>query len=137
MLLSTLRVASATLDVDRVLAAHPDLAPDAVWHVGDRRPPGRTATTNGFNVCIVEDEQTWAAVVERTLSSLERLQPLLAEVQRLGVEPEVDFGVSVGTDEVFVRSCRLRAEDLRRFVALGVAVCVTAYPSSDEGEALH
>ena len=134
MLLSVLWVASPKLDVDRLLAGQPGLRTDSVWHVGEPRGAHRTTTDNGFSLTLVDDEQekTWAALVQRTLAELDRLRPLLEDIQKLGEVPEVDFGVSVGTREVFVRSCRFSADDLRRFVQLGVNVCVTAYPTTEE-----
>lgn len=89
-------------------------------------------TDNGFNLSIVGDEQTWTALVQRTLAELDRLRPLLVDVQRLGEVPEVDFGVSVGTPKAFVRSCHFGVDDLRRFAQLGVSVCVTAYPTTED-----
>src|SRR6266542_3540845 len=120
MLLSVVRVGSPSLDVDRLLASHPNVKPDAVWHVGEARGARRTHTDNGFNLSMVGDEQTWAALVQRTLAELDRLRPLLLDVQRLGEVPEVDFGVSVGTSQVFVRSCHFGVDDLRRLAQLGV-----------------
>jgi hypothetical protein len=131
MLLSELRVASPTLDVDAVLAAHPNVQPGAVWHAGEPHDVRRTHTNNGFNVSVVGTEQTWRALVERTLVELDRLRPLLLDLQRVGVVPEVDFGVAVGTPEAFVRSCHLALDDLRHLVELGVSVCVTAYPAQE------
>ena len=132
MLLSELRVASAGLDVDGILAAHPNVQPDAVWHAGEPHGVRRTHTNDGFNLPVVASEQTWAALVERTLAELDRLRPLLLDVQRLGVVPEVDFGVAVGTPDAFVRSCHFGLEDVRRFAELGVSVCVTAYPTKED-----
>lgn len=131
MLLSELRVASPSLDVDAVLAAHPNVEPDAVWHAGEPHGLRRTHTDNGFNVSVVDAEQTWRALVDRTLVELDRLRPFLLDVQRLGAVPQVDFGVAVGTPEAFVRSCEFALDDLRRFVEFGVSVCVTAYPTQE------
>ena len=40
--------------------------------------------------------------------------------------------VSVGTPKAFVRSCHFGVDDLRRFAQLGVSVCVTAYPTTED-----
>ena len=49
MLLSELLVAAPELDVDAILAAHPEVEPDAIWHVGD--PHGhRLRASNGFGL---------------------------------------------------------------------------------------
>jgi len=133
MLISVLRVRSPLLDVDKLLASHPTVRPDAIWHIGEARDSHRTYSDSGFYLSLVDDDdRTWAVLVQQTFAELDRLSPLLLDVQRAGSIPAVDYGVSVGTTEAFVRSCHFGAVELQRFVQLGVSVCVTAYPTRDD-----
>jgi hypothetical protein len=130
MLMSVLRVSSATLDVDAFVAAHPGLGAVSVWHKGQtygRRPPREDS---GFNLDL-GDGSRWELLLERTLARLEAIRDVLDDARAAGADLTLDFGLVVGTSEAFTRTARFSPPDLKRLLDLGVEVFVSAYPGQD------
>lgn len=133
MLLAEWRVASPSFDVDAFLRKFPELQPDVVWHVGDKKLRGRVCETSGFNAHLGEAE-TVEELLAKTRESLEHWRSVLLELHGMHVASEVDFGMTVGTRRFFTRSIRLEPEQLHWFYERGLAVVVSAYPAAEEDE---
>jgi hypothetical protein len=129
MLIAVLRVGSPRFDVDAFLAAHPSIEPDSVWHVGEPRVIRRFRDTSGFNLSAAAEAPTWRELVERSPAFLEGIRPMLIAARELGLVPQLDFGIDVGTEKAFTRSCAFSPEHIRALAEFGVEVCVSAYPT--------
>ncbi len=130
MLIAVLRVWSPRFDVDPFLAAHPSIEPDTVWHLGEPRAVGRVRDSSGFNLSVPVEARNWGELLERSMTFLDGIRPVLIAARELGLVPQLDFGIDVGTEEAFIRSCTFSPEQLRALAEFGVEVCVSAYPTS-------
>jgi hypothetical protein len=127
-----LRAASLDFDVDSFLQSHPELEAEAVWHLGETRPPSRKpAPTSGFNVCLADDDDDHAALNQARLA-LARHRKALEQLRDAGVRTCLDVGLFVGAE--FSRNLQLTMPDLRLLAELGVELEVSAYPCSIDDE---
>ena len=65
-------------------------------------------------------------------SFLEVCHQLGAEAFAVGVEAELSIGVTVGDSVQFIASLDFSSADLRELGALGIALSISTYPTSDE-----
>ena len=133
-MMSILRVSSDSLDLDALRRLLPGLHPDATWRAGE--PHGRrgTATTSGFNVMLVSGPD-WRQLLDRTLKSLEAVEPLLGAAMTANVNVELDFSLEVGGEQFFTRTASFSPAQTKHLSDLGVTVLVSAYPVSDGEQA--
>jgi len=130
MILPVLRVSSATLDVDALLAAHPDLAPVNVWRTGQTGPRGRVYDSSGFTLDLGSGAP-WVPLLEKTLERLEAHRPMLDDARERGADLTLDFGLVVGIAEEFTETASFAPGHLRQLLDPGVTVLVSAYPGQE------
>jgi hypothetical protein len=123
-----LRASAPSFDVDTFLSEFPFLDPDFVWRAGDELRSGR-ADTSGFNACLAESDDTSAALAELR-DQLADLEPAIRALISRGVSCELDIGLFVGFQTP--RWIELPPTDLAHLASLGLFLCVSAYPCSDE-----
>jgi hypothetical protein len=109
-------------------------SPDTTWKKGDAKRRGGAYALSGFAATIA-DSPTPAEMVRL-------IRQFLAECKAQGVAfaganlfSELALGVTVGNSVQFVAFVSLAAEDLSSLGALGINLCVAAYPTSDEANA--
>lgn len=125
-----LRVSCRRPGLGALLRAHPKLKPDAAWKAGVPDARGRVPATNGFNLFLGQGGD-WKAVSALLRRRLKSLEPMIREGREIGAAFELDIGVMPGGSKFWTRSVRFDPADLERLRALGVELCVTAYPVSE------
>ena len=107
--------------------------PEAIWHLGDVRIPGRKpVATSGFNVCLADDDDDIVAL-NQTRVELVRHRAALESLRDAGVRACIDVGLFVTAK--FSRNLQLSVSDLRLLADLGVELEVSAYPCDDDNDA--
>ena len=103
---------------------------DTQWLKGERGRSGVVYALSGFNVTVAEAPNPRALVSE--------LRKFLTQCKerkldfRKGLTAELSIGFTVGDSQQFVASVDLSPADLSTLAACGIALSVTAYPTSDE-----
>lgn len=133
MIVVVLRAFSPAFEVKPFLARFPGLQPDAIWQRGEKKPVRGVHEESGFTLTLVEAE-TGAQAVSEARQALENLAPALEALRGQSVSCLVDFGMFIGSERHFTGSVRWTSEDLQWFVARGLGLAASAYPTSDEGE---
>ncbi len=131
-MMSVLRIASESFDVDGFMVAHPDIEPDVTWHSGERRLGGTTRKTNGLNLFIAEAAD-WTRLLQRTTERLRAIRVVLEDARSAHARMELDFALEAGETKTFTICARLAPDDLRALSDAGITLCVTVYPASKEG----
>lgn len=127
-----LRAASSDFSVDSFLQLHSSLEPEAVWHVGETRIPGRTpAATSGFNLRLADDDDDVGALKQARVE-IARYRAALEQLRDAGVRTCIDVGLFVGA--AFSRNLQLSMYDLRLLADIGVELEVSVYPCDDDAD---
>ena len=93
-----LRAASSDFSVDSFLQSHSSLEPEAVWHVGETKIPGRTpAATSGFNLRLADDDGDVAALKQARVE-IARYRAALEQLRDADVRTCIDVGLFVGAE---------------------------------------
>jgi hypothetical protein len=130
------RVADENLDVDSFVATF-GLAPDALWHKGERRRPlAPPSPTSGFNFCVSDREpEDMGAALDDLRAFLQRSRAGLEFLLAKGVGSTLDVGVTVGELGRPTRSVRIPSADLTVLGQLGIELEVSAYVCEEEESA--
>ena len=132
MNLATLRVEGNDVSLATMLSSLA-LEPDQSWTKGEPRRVG-TYSSSGFNATVADAENPGELLLDIRaflVTCRERRDVLRA----LSLSMELHIGFTVGDSEQFVASLDFRPDDLAALGELGIALCVTAYPTSDEANA--
>lgn len=120
-------------DVDAFLAKYPLLARHAEPHRQGQAlrfgRQGRVHEGSGFKFGL-GDKETFEAALAWARHVFTRFEEAALELKERRVSSVLDLGIMVGTPRAFARSVRFDVDDLEFFARLGVAIAVTAYPSS-------
>jgi hypothetical protein len=128
--LSVLRCASPSFDVDAFLRRFPELRPDSVFRREDQVRIGRANTTSGFSLTIPERESRAEALLE-IHAAIERWKPIIEALREEGVRPSLDVSLFVGGEHAFVEGLSFPSDELRWLWERGIELEITAYPASD------
>jgi hypothetical protein len=109
------------------------LEPDRSWKKGERRRVG-TYSSSGFNV-IVGDAENPRELIVTIRTFLATCRDLRDVFRAPSLSVELDIGFTVGDSQQFVAGLSFDPADLAALADLGIALCVTAYPTSDEANA--
>jgi hypothetical protein len=116
-----------------LLRSFPRVKPDALWKAGVPNAVGSIPKANGFNVFLGEAGE-WKpalAIIRRRMRSL---APMIQAGRKIGAKFELDIGVMLGASKYWTRSTRFAPKDLALLLDLGIELCVTAYPVSNESK---
>ena len=105
-----------------------------MWHAGEKTLTGAIREDSGVSF-VVSDA---ASVRQLTDEVREFFQTRRAELPRLcaeGWDPELNVGVTVGDSVQYTVAVSLEPSLLELLGSLGVSICFSAYPTSDEAEA--
>jgi hypothetical protein len=109
--------------------------PDTTWKKGESKHRGGKHGKSGFTSLIAE-----AATPRDMVTAVRRfLTECCAQVVSFpdhGLTAELSVGVTVGDSAQFVASIELTRDDLSMMGSLGLSLNVSAYPTSDELNAL-
>ena len=101
---------------------------DRRWSPGDRRTKSTTREDFGFNICLVDKEES--PVAECIQEAVHRMDDLAEKLAPLGHSLQgctMDVGLFPGP-ETFLCSTLITATQCAKFAALGVNFEVTVYP---------
>ncbi len=104
--------------------------PDAEWKAGELRRRGGKYEESGFTLTIA-DVTTPHDMVIAVRQFLTECNEQAVFFSAQGLTAELSVGVTVGDTAQFVASIELTSGDLSMIGRLGLALSVTAYPTSD------
>ncbi len=134
MNLATLRV-EGTEEALASLRGTLRLEADATWKKGEPKRRGGHHSSAGFNATIADASNPDEMIVAiRNFSAMCKEQGV--SFVRPSLSAELSVGVTVGDSDQFVASVALSASDILLLGTLGIALSVTAYPTSDEANAI-
>ena len=129
MNLATLRIEGSDAELDALKTALP-VKVESSWKKGEPMRRG-TYRASGFNTTIADTDNPKQLV--------EAIRKFLTECKSRGVEfskqdltTELSIGIAVGDSVQFVASIDFSPNDLKILAAFGIALSVTAYPTSYE-----
>jgi len=129
MNLAMLRVVGNDAELEALKQALP-LEIEASWKQGQAMRRG-TASSSGFNATVADSENPKQLV--------NAVREFLTECGKRGVTfstthltTELSIGIAVGDSTQFIASVDFSPSDLKALATLGIALSVTAYPTSDE-----
>ncbi len=114
----------------RQFAADHQLDPISFWAKGEQRRRGAASETSGFRLSLpnADTSQEVQQIVRSLLKEGRRwIEALKAE----GLDCEVDVGLTVGSDAIFVASVTFDPSFLNELASSGVGLVCSAYPWSD------
>jgi hypothetical protein len=110
-------------------------SPDCLWLAGIPDPVGRVRSTSGFNLTIA-DEASGNLLVRHVCDWVKTNSMALRSMKGFGASAEIDVGLSVGASGQFTTSVTWVPSELALLAECGVGLCFSAYPSSDEEDAI-
>jgi hypothetical protein len=111
------------------------LEADATWKKGEPTRRGGYHSSAGFNTTIADASNPDEMIVAiRNFFAMCKEQGVT--FVRPSLSAELSVGVTVGDSDQFVASVALSASDILLLGSLGIALSVTAYPTSDEANAI-
>jgi hypothetical protein len=110
------------------------LSPDRQWREGEATRSGRARNSNGFSATIA-DTSSPGGLIDEVTSFIDRCVELGLDFRSLGLSATISVGISVGDSSQFFASVAFPFAVLQSMVKSGVALDVTAYPTSDEANA--
>ena len=128
MNIATLRIEAEEPTLSALRAALPSPA-DKHWRKGERGRNGSVHALSGFNATIAEAPNPGALV--------SGIRNFLTQCKERNLDfrgaraAELSIGFTVGDSQQFVASLDLSSGDLSALAACGMALSVTAYPTSD------
>ena len=111
-------------------AAH-RVEPSACWHKGDRQHRGRTAVEHGISF-ILQEQPSWIEALPAVQQFIRSNESMLRSANAEGASIELSVGVTVGEVTSFAPSLDFAPPFLQQLGTLNIALCVSAYPTSDE-----
>src|SRR5512138_2181079 len=127
--LCVLRAWSRANGLGALLKTFPRWKPDNAWRAGTRDVSGRIRSHNGFNL-FVTDGGEWKHVIRATRRWLRAMAPMIAMGREFGASFQLDIVVMVGRR--FYTEARFDPADLALLSTLGVELCISAYPVSEQ-----
>lgn len=104
---------------------------DARWGKGELRQNGESYESSGVSVTVA-DEENPIALVRCILEFLKRCKAKGAIFSAHNLVAELSVGFTVGDSKQFVASVEFSSAELLMFAECGIAISITAYPTSDE-----
>jgi len=98
---------------------------------GEPRRGGRIHETSGLSISIA-DAANPVAMLNAIREFLATCQSIGHNVFGGGVQAELAIGMTVGDSIQFIASVDFSSSELRELGMLGIALSITAYPTSDE-----
>ncbi len=98
---------------------------------GEPRRGGRIHETSGLSISIA-DAANPVAMLNAIREFLATCQSIGPNVFGGGVQAELAIGMTVGDSIQFIASVDFSSSELRELGMLGIALSITAYPTSDE-----
>ncbi len=94
-----------------------ELEPDAIFE-------------EGFNLCFF-DEPSKDQFIEDLRDFIDDYQDVFEELLQMGVNSQIDMGVTVGTEDQYTCSLVLPSEILTKLSMYNIDIAFSAYPASE------
>lgn len=107
---------------------------DAEWAKGDKRRNGHVHESSGFNATVA-DARNSPELISQVRSFLAQCTETKIDFASMGLSAELAIGFTVGDSEQFVTGVIFSPSELRVYGERGLALSITAYPTSDEANA--
>ena len=133
MNLATLRVEGAEDSLESLKSAI-SLAIDAEWKKGDKRRNGVSHELSGFSATVA-DAKNPDELMQMVRAFLAQWKERSIVISSRALEIELSLGITVGDSEQFVAGIELSPSELVALGERGIALSITAYPTSDEANA--
>ena len=133
MNLATLRVEGADDSLESLKSAI-SLSIDTEWKKGDKRRNGVSHELSGFSATVA-DAKNPSELIRIVRAFLAQWKERSIVISSRGLEAELSLGITVGDSEQFVASIELSPSELVELGGCGIALSITAYPTSDEANA--
>ena len=132
MNIATLRAEGTDAELKK-LSESLSLKIDVSWKQGDARRDGSKHSKAGFNSCIT-DTDTPKLLLNDIREFMVRCKTRGLKFSDSGVSAQLDIGIGVGSSDQFAASITFTPTELQNFIDLGLELCVSAYPVSDDEE---
>lgn len=129
MNLATLRVEGSNAEIEALKTLLP-LDIEKTWKEGEAMRRG-VHRASGLNTTVADTENP-KQLVEAVRMFLAECKNRRIEFSNPNLTAELSIGITVGDSVQFVASVDFTTYDLEALAALGIALSVTAYPTSDE-----
>lgn len=129
MNLATLRVEGSNAEIEALKTSLP-LDIETSWKEGEAMRRG-VHRASGFNTTVADTENP-KQLVEAVREFLAECKNRSIEFSNPNLTAELSIGIAVGDSVQFVASVDFTTYDLEALAALGIALSITAYPTSDE-----
>jgi len=101
------------------------------WKVGDRMHRGKLHRCSGIAFDLA-DSDTPRNLVDEVRRCLSRWHAAGISLARLNLNGELSIGITVGDSAQFTAHGEFSAVDMQTLSGIGIALCIAAYPTSDE-----
>lgn len=118
---------SALTELRKALA----LECDVEWRRGEQGRDGRARTSSGFSATIADTDSS-GEFVDIIRAFLTQCYINNIDFRKLSLSAELRIGFTVGDSEQYVGSIALSPSELLQCAECGIAIKITAYPTSDE-----
>jgi hypothetical protein len=112
------------------------LVPASMWAQGEPKRRGGFFSSSGLSATIA-DAKTLSAMVVAIREFVAECKARSIVFSGSGLSAQLSVGVTVGDAEQFVAGVDFSASDLLSLGALGVALSIAAYPTSDEANEIN
>jgi hypothetical protein len=115
--------------VDTIAVAY-----DSMWHAGEKTLIGAIREDSGVSF-VVSDAASVRQLKEDIRELFQTRREKLLRMRAEGWEAEIDVGVTVGDSAQYIVKISVEPSLLDLLGSLGVSLCFSAYPTSDDAEA--
>jgi hypothetical protein len=120
-------------DALKSMLAKDAYTPNREWQKGDSKGRDGTHQTSGFSV-VLADSTSPGEMMKQVRVFLADCILRADDFGAMGLLVELSIGVTVGSDPQFMASVALKTEDLAMLSSTGIALSISAYPSSDDSD---
>lgn len=110
------------------------VAYDSMWHAGEKTLAGAIREDSGVSF-VVSDAASVRQLKEDIHEFFQTRREKLLRMRAEGREAEIDVGVTVGDSAQYTVTISVEPSLLDLLGSLGVSLCFSAYPASDDAEA--
>lgn len=106
---------------------------DASWKQGEVKRNGSKYSKSGFNACIA-DTETPKLLLNYIREFMVKCKTNNTTFSDSDISAQLDIGIGVGSSEQYSASVTFTPTELQYFIDLGLELCVSSYPISDDEE---
>jgi len=132
MNIATLYVRGADENLDRLIELLGTTATSR-WAAGDPRNRGKVHESAGIQFDLA-DTDTPHRLIHDVRDTIFSWHAKGVSLTCLGLDGELSVGITVGDSAQFTAHIELSSDDMVKLGSIGIALCIAAYPTSDEAD---